>query len=181
MHLLGECSELIRFWTMLAKFWPSISHKMTENGNGGFLPLSEKLSTQSNSDLMCTLIGWVFRIESLLGHVGQTLSEKCLKIVASDHYQKSAIMWTYEYSIYFKHGVHTGERVIHKWNHFCRIGLICPLWWPSLYFHSLWLGLIRGRSSSDSLLCDGTKPLPALMEAMGDWSKKHVWIFGKLD
>ena len=30
VHLLGECSELIRFWATLAKFWPSSGHKMTE-------------------------------------------------------------------------------------------------------------------------------------------------------
>ena len=33
-HLLGKCSELI-------KFWPSSGHKMTEND--GFRPLSEKV------------------------------------------------------------------------------------------------------------------------------------------
>ena len=40
VQLLGECSELIRFWATLAKFWPSSSHNMTVNG--GFRPLSEK-------------------------------------------------------------------------------------------------------------------------------------------
>ena len=30
VHLLGECSELIRFWATLAKFWPSSGHKITE-------------------------------------------------------------------------------------------------------------------------------------------------------
>ena len=38
LHLLGECSELIRFWATLAKFWPSSGHKITENG--GFRSLS---------------------------------------------------------------------------------------------------------------------------------------------
>ena len=45
VHLLGECSELIRFWDTLTKFWPSSGHKMTENG--GFRSLPEKLFTQS--------------------------------------------------------------------------------------------------------------------------------------
>ena len=35
-HLLGECSELICCLAMLAKFWHSSGHKMTENG--GYQP-----------------------------------------------------------------------------------------------------------------------------------------------
>ena len=69
VHLLGECSEIIRFWAMLPKFWPSVGHKMTENG--GFRPLSGKVFTQSTSNLVCTLIVWVFRINLLFGNVGQ--------------------------------------------------------------------------------------------------------------
>ena len=69
VHLFGECSELICFLAMLARFWPSSGHQMTENG--GFQPLSEKVFTQSNSNLVCILIGWVFRIDLLFGHVGQ--------------------------------------------------------------------------------------------------------------
>ena len=72
VHLLGECSELIRFWATLAKFCPSSGHKMTEYG--GFRPLFEKVFTEYNSNLVCTLIGWVFRIDSLLGHVSQILA-----------------------------------------------------------------------------------------------------------
>ena len=41
--------------------------------NGGFRPLSEKVFAQSNSNLVCTLIGWLFRISFLFGHVGQIL------------------------------------------------------------------------------------------------------------
>ena len=41
VHLFGECSELIRFWAMLAKFWHYRGQKMAENG--GFQPLSEKV------------------------------------------------------------------------------------------------------------------------------------------
>ena len=68
VHLLGESSELICFFATLAKFWPSSGHKMTENGS--FWPLSEKVFTQSNSNLVCTLIGWVFRNDLLWGNVG---------------------------------------------------------------------------------------------------------------
>ena len=72
VHLLGECSELIRFWATLAKFWPSSGHKMIEYG--GFQPVSEKIFMQYNSNMACTLIGWVFRIDSILGHVSQILA-----------------------------------------------------------------------------------------------------------
>ena len=119
VHLLGECSELISFWVMLAQFWPfrgqktltsgskwwfptiiwtsihtvqfklgvytywvsvqnwfffgcPVGHKITENG--GFQPFSEKVFMQSNSNLLSTLIGWLFRIGSLLGHVGPILA-----------------------------------------------------------------------------------------------------------
>ena len=72
VHLLGESSEFIRFWATMTKFWPSSGHKMTENH--GFWPLSEKVFKQSNSDLVCTLIGWVFRIDLLLAKVGQILA-----------------------------------------------------------------------------------------------------------
>ena len=72
VHLLGEYSELIRFWATLAKFWPSRGHKMTENDD--FRPLSEKVFTQSNSNLVCTLTGWVLKIDSLSGHFGPLLA-----------------------------------------------------------------------------------------------------------
>ena len=71
-HLLGGCSEQICFLTTLAKFWPSSGHKMTENY--GFRPLPEKVSTKFISTLVCTLIGWVFRIGLICGHLGQNLT-----------------------------------------------------------------------------------------------------------
>ena len=67
-----ECSELIRFGGTLAKFWPSCGHEMTENV--GFWPSSEKVFTQFNWNLVCTLTGWVFITDLLLGHVGQILA-----------------------------------------------------------------------------------------------------------
>ena len=57
---------------MLAKFWSSSGHKMIENC--GFRRLSEKVFMHSNSHLVCTLIGWVSRIDSLLGQVGRNLA-----------------------------------------------------------------------------------------------------------
>ena len=61
VHLLGEWSELIRFWATLAKFWLSGGRTRTENG--GFRPLSEKVFTQSYSNLVCALIWGVLRID----------------------------------------------------------------------------------------------------------------------
>ena len=94
VHILGECLELICFLATLAKFWPSSGHKMPENG--GFRPLSGKVFTQSISNLLCTLMWWVFRIDLLLGHIGQNhwtnfdslVATKWLKIVVSNHYLK---------------------------------------------------------------------------------------------
>ena len=72
---LCECSELIRFWPMLAEFWPSRGQKWLKMGqNVGFRPLSEIVFTKSNSSLWCKLVGWVFRINSPLGHVRQILA-----------------------------------------------------------------------------------------------------------
>ena len=98
LHLSGDCSELICF---LTKFWPSSGQKMTQNGgfrllpekvftqslsnlvstlNGralkkfGFQPLSEKVLRQSDSNLVSTFISWLFRIDSLFGHVRQFLA-----------------------------------------------------------------------------------------------------------
>ena len=60
---------------MLAQFQPSSGQKMTANGSKyWFRPLSEKVFTQPNSNLRCTLVGWVLRIDSLLGYVGQILA-----------------------------------------------------------------------------------------------------------
>ena len=60
---------------MLAQFQPSSGQKMTANGSKyWFRPLSEKVLTQPNSNLRCTLVGWVLRIDSILGYFGQILA-----------------------------------------------------------------------------------------------------------
>ena len=70
LHLLGECSQLIRFCVTLATFWPSSGHKMTEKGD--FRPLSEKVLscgmriTQSISDMVFTLVRGVFTNDFIL-------------------------------------------------------------------------------------------------------------------
>ena len=73
VHLLGECSELIRFWAMLAKFWPSSGHKM--NQICGFWLLFEKVFTQYNSNLVSTFVWWVHSWFAF-GHVGRILALK---------------------------------------------------------------------------------------------------------
>ena len=60
VHLLGQCSELIRFWATLGKLWSLSGQIITENF--GLRSLSKKVFTQSNSNLACTLIEWVCRI-----------------------------------------------------------------------------------------------------------------------
>ena len=72
--------------------------------------LSEKVFTQSNSNLLCRRTGWVFRIDSLLGHVGQTfdplVATKLLEKVVSNHYLRKyscnpiqTCMYTYWVSV----------------------------------------------------------------------------------
>ena len=49
-----------------SNFGPLVATKLLKvSQNGGFQPLSEKVFMQSNSNLVCTLIGWVFIIHSL--------------------------------------------------------------------------------------------------------------------
>ena len=88
VHLLHKCSKLIRFWATLIQFWPSSGHKLTENG--GFGPLTEKLFTQPNSNLVCALIGWVFKINLLFRprcpKFVPLVTTKWLKMMSFDHY-----------------------------------------------------------------------------------------------
>ena len=71
VHLLGECSELIRFWATLAKFCPPLAQKIMKLGeNGCFPPPLGKLSTQPNWFLVCTPIWRVFRNDSIFCCIG---------------------------------------------------------------------------------------------------------------
>ena len=71
MHLLGVCSEPIRFWATLAQLWPFSGQKRLKMGrNGGLRSLSGKLFTKSNS----TLIEWMFSIGLLSNHIGHILA-----------------------------------------------------------------------------------------------------------
>ena len=72
VHLLGECPDMICFLARLAEVWPSSGHKMTENGS--FRPLSERVFTQTDSNMLSILIEWMFRIDLLFAHVGQILA-----------------------------------------------------------------------------------------------------------
>ena len=58
--------------------------------NGGFWPLSEKVFWQSNSNLMCTLIGWLSRNDFTFWprwpNFVPLVATKWLKMVVSDHY-----------------------------------------------------------------------------------------------
>ena len=106
MHLLGECSESTRFGAMAPQFWPSSGQKTLKIGqNGGFRPLSEKVFMQSNSNLVCALVVWVFQIDSLLGHVGQIFGP-----LVAPNYGKwwfPTINWKSVHSIQLKVAVYT--------------------------------------------------------------------------
>ena len=110
---------------MLAKLWPSGGHLMTESG--GFRPLSEKVFTQSK----CVLIGWMFRIDSHLGHVGPILVLKLPQTYWKRWFP--TIIWRSTHAIQFKLNVYicwvsvqiwfafrpccpnSGPLVAHKW------------------------------------------------------------------
>ena len=64
---------------------------------------------------------------------------------------KSTIMWNNDYSINFKHGVHTGWG-LHKWSHFFTHRPNLALLVATSVFPYLWLGLGWGRTSSDALV-----------------------------
>ena len=94
------------FFMVIRQISRSHGDKKSKMGrNGGFRPLSEKVFTQSNWNLVCTLFGWVFRIDSLLGHVGQILalwwSQKDWK------WWFPPIIWKSIHTILFKLGVCT--------------------------------------------------------------------------
>ena len=126
VHLLGECSELICFLDILAKFWPSSGHKMTENG--GFRPLSKKVFKESNSNLVCALAGWVFRIDALFGHVGRILA---LYWPQNDcKWWFPTIFWKSIHTIQFKLGVYTYCVSVQNWFTLGLVGQILAFWWP---------------------------------------------------
>ena len=111
VHLLGKCSESVFFLATLAKFWPSSGHTMTENG--GFRPLSEKVFTQSNSNLVGTFIGWVFRIDLLYGHV---VGISPIWWPQNDwKIWFPTIIWKTIYAIQFKISVYTYWVSVQKW------------------------------------------------------------------
>ena len=68
---------------------------------------------QSNSNLVCTLIGSVFRIDSLLGQVGQILALKWPK----DYFNWwfLTVIWKNIHTIQFKLCVYTCCMSVHNW------------------------------------------------------------------
>ena len=73
------CWVSVQNWFSFGSHWPNfgplVAKKLLEMGqNVGFRPLSQKVFTQSISNLWCTLVGWVVRIDSFWGHVGQILA-----------------------------------------------------------------------------------------------------------
>ena len=145
LHALGECSELIDFWALLAQFWPSNGHKMAKNG--GFRLLSEKVFTQYNSNLVPTLVGWVFTIDfgSCCPNFGLLVTKKMMKMMVSDHYLKKYhyVEWSWLFDLFKKwcsHWLEGSSQMIQSFNFLLHRPNLA-LWWPPLYFHSFRLGL----------------------------------------
>ena len=171
---MGECSELICIWGMLAQFWassapppPKKKKKRLKMGqNVVFLPFSRKVFTQSNSNLCCTLIRGVFRIESLLGHVGQIWASsgqktdwKWVKMLVSDHYQKKS-----NHAIQFKLVVYACWLSDHNWFTF---GSRWPNFGPLVA--TKWLKMVISDHYLKKYSCN---PIPTLyVHLLGDCSK----------
>ena len=76
---VGICWASVQNWFALGRHWPKFGHlvakkRLKMGQNFGFWPLSEKVFKQSHSNLVCTLVEWVFKTNSLLGLIGQILT-----------------------------------------------------------------------------------------------------------
>ena len=98
IHLLGECSEFISFWSMLAQFWNLSGQKMTENGAKWWFPsiIWKCILTIRFQFKLVVYTCWV-SVQKLFafGTFGQILAlywpknySNCVKMVVSDHYLK---------------------------------------------------------------------------------------------
>ena len=68
MHLLGEYSEMIRFWATLTQFWSSSGQKMAKNESKCWFAI---IISKSIHPIQLKFV--VYRID-LLGHIGQILA-----------------------------------------------------------------------------------------------------------
>ena len=73
----------------------------------------KKVFTQFNSNLCCTLVGWLFRIYSILGHVGQFLA--FLWPQNDWKWWFSTIIWKIIHAIQFKLYVYSYRVSIQNW------------------------------------------------------------------
>ena len=108
---------------------------------GGFRPLSDKVFKQSNSNLWCTLLGWVFITDLLLSHIGPILAF----IRQKKTYWKwwfPTIIWHIIPTIQFKLLVYTSWVSVQDWFTFGHVGPILGLWWTKNYFQGfiIWKG-----------------------------------------
>ena len=91
VHLLGQCSEMIRFWAMLPEFGPQNDWKW-------WFPtfIWKSISTIHFKRGVCTYCvsvqNW-FAFWPRWPNFGPLVTIKWLKVVVSDHYVKSIIMW----------------------------------------------------------------------------------------
>ena len=89
------CCMGVHNWFAFGRHWPNFGHlvaikRLKMGQNGGLRPLSETVFTQSNSNLVCTFIGLVFRTDSLSCYVSQIL---ILYLTQSDSKWFPPIIW----------------------------------------------------------------------------------------
>ena len=92
-NLLGECSELIRFWATLVQFWPSSGQKITDNGPKWWFPTIIWKSIHTIQFKLDGYTYWVsiqkwFAFWPRWTNFGPPVATKLLKMVVSDHYLK---------------------------------------------------------------------------------------------
>ena len=108
----------VQNWFWCGPRWPNFSSlvaKKTDNWSKyRFATIfRKKVFTQSNSNLWCTLVGLVFRIDSLLDHVGQILA-----LWWPQNYRNwwfVTVIWKSVLAIQFKLGMYNYLVSVKKW------------------------------------------------------------------
>ena len=93
------CWVSVKEWFTFGRRWPNfgplVAKKWLKVGqNGGFQPLSEKVFMQSNSNLVSTLIGWVFRLICFVAMLA-----KCWRSGGHKMTENSRISWTHLWEV----------------------------------------------------------------------------------
>ena len=140
-HLLGDWSELVRFWVILVKFWPSGGHKITEKG--GLWPISEKILlcgimiTQSISNMVFTLVRGVFTNRSHRPNLASLVTSSVFPFSLIRPQAGTCILWCLAH-----YDVHRFPPLVIAWPRWAKCGLVTPCDDIDLGQHWLrwWLG-----------------------------------------